>query len=125
MIPPPSPSLQWPWRSGAVTRERIMKQPIVLCGLGRVGWRVLEYLRAAGLPVVAVDNVCAADDPRLAGVSLVKGDCRRREVLQEAGVAQARGFLVLTSEELVNISTALQVRHLHPDVRVVIRMFNQ
>src|SRR5262249_53334842 len=41
------------------------------------------------------------------------------------GVAKARGVLNLTSDDLVNISTALMVRHLHPDVRVVLRMFNQ
>jgi Trk K+ transport system NAD-binding subunit len=102
-----------------------MEQPIILCGLGRVGWRVLEYLRAANLPVVAIDNHGAATDPRLAGVRFLKGDFRRREVLEEAGVARARGVLILTSDDLVNISTALMVRSLQPDVRVVLRMFNQ
>src|SRR5262245_12071844 len=106
-------------------KEPRMDRPIILCGLGRVGWRVLEYLRAAGLPVVAIDTHCAAGDPRLEGVRLVAGDCRRREVLAEAGAAAARGVLILTSDDLVNISTALMVRHLHPDVRVVLRMFNQ
>ena len=32
-----------------------MDQPFILCGLGRLGWRVLDYLLAAGLPVVATD----------------------------------------------------------------------
>ena len=54
----------------------MIEQPIILCGLGRIGWRVLEYLQAAGLPVVIVDTRCAADDPRLRGARLVKGDCR-------------------------------------------------
>jgi Trk K+ transport system NAD-binding subunit len=102
-----------------------MDQPILLCGLGRVGWRVLEYLRAANLPVVVIDTQCVRDDPRLAGVRLVKGDCRHREVLEEAGVAHAGGVLIVTSDDLVNISTALMVRSLHPGVRVVMRMFNQ
>jgi len=102
-----------------------MDQPVILCGLGRVGRRVLEYLRTARVPVVVVDNRCLADDALLAGVRLVRGDCRQREVLEEAGVAQARGVLILTSDDLVNISTTLTVRHLHPDVRVVVRVFNQ
>ena len=42
-----------------------MTQPIILCGLGRTGARVLEYLQAARLPVVVVDTGCAPDDPRL------------------------------------------------------------
>jgi Trk K+ transport system NAD-binding subunit len=102
-----------------------MEQPIILCGLGRVGSRVLEYLRTAGLPVVVVDTRCTADDPALAGVRVVRGDCQRREVLEEAGVAGAAGVLIVTSDDLVNISAALMVRHLNPDVRIVVRMFNQ
>ena len=102
-----------------------MDQPFILCGLGRVGWRVLEYLRAAGLSVVAVDTDCDPGDPRLAKVRLVKGDCRNREVLEQAGVRTARGVLILTSDDLINISAALTVRHLSPEVRVVVRAFNQ
>jgi Trk K+ transport system NAD-binding subunit len=100
-------------------------QPVILCGMGRVGGRVLEYLQAAGIPVVVIDNCCAAADPRLGPARLVAGDCRRREVLAAAGVAGARGVLILTSDDLVNISTALMVRSLDADVRVVMRMFNQ
>ena len=102
-----------------------MDAPVILCGLGRVGWRVLEYLRKAGLPVVVIDSTVSPADPRLENVRLIRGDCRQREVLEEAGVAQANGVLILTSDDLVNISTTLAVRHLHPNVRVVVRMFNQ
>src|SRR6516165_3452275 len=98
---------------------------VILCGLGRVGSRVLEYLRATGLPIVVVDNSCPEDDARLENVRLVSGDCRRREVLEQAGIANARGVLILTSDDLVNISTALMVRRIHRDVRIVMRMFNQ
>jgi Trk K+ transport system NAD-binding subunit len=104
-----------------------MDRPIVLCGLGRMGARVFDFLRTAALPVVVVDTVARADDPRLQGegVQLVMGDCRRREVLEKAGVASARGVLILTNDDLLNISTALMVRALNPDVRIVLRMFNQ
>jgi Trk K+ transport system NAD-binding subunit len=102
-----------------------MEQPIILCGLGRVGWRVLEYLQAAGLPVVVVDTICHPDDPRLQNVRIVKGDCRRREVLEMAGAGNARAVLILTSDDLLNISTALVVRTLNHQVRIVLRMFNQ
>src|SRR5260370_10653996 len=102
-----------------------MEKPIVLCGLGRMGWRVLEYLRAAELPVGVVDCRCQADGPRLRGVRLVAGDCRRREVLEAAGVRDARGVLILTGDDVINISAMLQVRSLNADVRIVLRMFNQ
>ena len=46
-------------------------QPVILCGLGRVGSRVLDFLRATALPIVVIDNSCAADDPRLENVRLI------------------------------------------------------
>ncbi|HET6573082.1 MAG TPA: NAD-binding protein [Fimbriiglobus sp.] len=102
-----------------------MESPVVLCGLGRVGWRVLDILRSTGVPVVAVDLHASADDPRLGGTKLVKGDCRQTAMLEQAGVADARGVVITTSDELVNVSTALLARRLNSDCRVVVRMFNQ
>jgi Trk K+ transport system NAD-binding subunit len=102
-----------------------MDAPIVLCGLGRMGWRLLAHLRAAGLPVVVIDNACRPDDPRLNGARIIVGDFRRRENLEAAGVPRARGVLIVTNDDLVNIAAALTVRTLNPDVRIVLRMFNQ
>jgi Trk K+ transport system NAD-binding subunit len=102
-----------------------VERPVILCGLGRVGWRVLESLLATKQPVVVVDTNPPPDDPRLANVTVVKGDCRDLGVLERAGVKDARGVLILTSDDLVNVSAALLVRRLNADVRVVVRMFNQ
>src|SRR5262249_7152904 len=102
-----------------------MEPPVLLCGLGRVGWRVLSYLQAAGIPVVVIDTTCTETDPRLGNARLVRGDCQRIEVLEAAGVRDCRGVLVVTSNDLLNISTTLQVRALNPGVRIVLRVFNE
>jgi Trk K+ transport system NAD-binding subunit len=102
-----------------------MEQHFMLCGLGRVGERVLEHLLATGARVVVIDTRCAAGDARLGGAELISGDCRRQEVLEQAGLARARAVLILPSDELVSLQTALMIRHLHPTIRVVVRMFNQ
>ena len=34
---------------------------------------------------------------------MVKGDCRRQEDLEKAGIKTARGVLLLTSDDLVNV----------------------
>ncbi|HYV39147.1 MAG TPA: NAD-binding protein [Gemmataceae bacterium] len=98
---------------------------VILCGLGRVGWHVLELLKAAGTPVVVIDTRCAADDPRLAGVTLIQGDSQKQTTLEKANVSQARAVVILPSDELASISTALMVRRLNPTTRIVVRMFNQ
>ncbi len=102
-----------------------MSRHVVLCGLGRVGWRVLDSLRSGGRPVTVIDLHANEADPNLAGVTLVRGDCRKAEVLERAGVPTAAGVVIVTSDDLVNVSTALLARKLNPDARVVVRMFNQ
>src|SRR4051812_47095327 len=102
-----------------------MDRPIIVCGLGRMGARVLDYLLAAGMPVVVIDTVCKPDDPRLGKARLIQGDCRRREHLLAAGIAEARGVLILTADDLLNITTALMARGLNKEVPIVLRMFNQ
>lgn len=102
-----------------------MERPVVLCGLGRLGWRVFDSVRAAGRTVVVVDTNVTPEDPRLRGVRVVRGDCRRAEVLEQAGVRDAAGVVIVTSDDLVNVSAALLARKQNPAARIVVRMFNQ
>lgn len=75
--------------------------------------------------MVVVDNHASQDDPRLHGVKVVKGDCRHLAVLEQAGIKEASGVVIVTSDDLVNISSALLIRRLNPTVRIIVRMFNQ
>jgi Trk K+ transport system NAD-binding subunit len=102
-----------------------MIEKVIVCGLGRIGWRVLDYLRETGLGITAIDTKCSPKDRRLHGTRLVQGDCRRHEVLEAAGAADVQGVLILTNDDLVNISTAIEVRRLNPSCRIVLRLFNE
>jgi Trk K+ transport system NAD-binding subunit len=86
---------------------------------------VLESVRAAGLPIVVVDTNITPEDPRLHGVRAVKGDCRRPDILEQAGMKDAAGVVIATSDDLLNISTAMLARKLNPTARIVVRMFNK
>src|SRR5205807_864011 len=110
---------------GRSPRSCAMDQPVILCGLGKVGWTVLDFLKAAGLSVVAIDLHAKPTDSRLAGVRFLQGDCRQKEVLDQAGVMSARGVIIITSDDLINISATLLIRSLNPNVRIVVRLFNQ
>ena len=102
-----------------------MEAPILLCGMGRVGWRVLESLRSTGTPIVVCDLKVHADDPRLKDVKVITGDCQVQANLEAAGVAEARGIIIVTSDDLVNVATAFLARRLNPSARIVVRMFNE
>src|SRR5205823_8768335 len=101
-----------------------MDRPVIVCGFGRVGRRVLDYLRAAQLTAVIVD--LRFDPAHVPGdCRTITGDCRQRDTLVAAGIAGARGVIVCTSDDLVNLSTVLTARSVNGDVRIVVRMFNQ
>jgi Trk K+ transport system NAD-binding subunit len=105
-----------------------MDQPrrgVVICGLGRIGWPVLDYLRQAGWDVTAIDTTCAPDDPRLAGIRFVRGDARFPETLERLDLRHAQAVLILTGDDQVNLATALMIRRLHPGLRIIVRIFNQ
>ena len=87
--------------------------------------RVYFASSAAGLPTVVIDLNTDPGDSRLAGTTAFKGDCRQVELLERAGAKEARAVVIVTSDDLVNISTALLVRRMNPTARVVVRMFNQ
>ena len=101
-----------------------MNAPVIVCGLGRVGRRVLDFLHAAQMSAIVIDpKLDLATLPP--GVRGLIGDARQPAVLREAGIADARGVLVCTSDDLVNITVALAARRLNSNVRVVVRLFNQ
>lgn len=101
-----------------------MEHRVILCGLGRVGGRILDHLRASGHAVHVV-SLDAMPEGWPEGVGYTAGDCRRPEVLAKAGIATATGVIIVTSDDMVNITTAFAVRQLTPTARIVVRMFNQ
>jgi voltage-gated potassium channel len=71
-----------------------MSGHVIICGWGRVGRAIAEYVAAAGRELIVVDT----DGERLADVPYptLLGDATDDDVLQRAGVARARTH---TSEE--------------------------
>jgi Trk K+ transport system NAD-binding subunit len=111
---------------------RGMEDHVVLVGLGAVGLRVLEGLRAAGCPVVAVEydqrNRYIAH-ARTLGVPVVVGDATLGQTLSAVNIDHARAVAIMTSDDLVNLETGLAVRDRlggrWVEVPVVLRVFDR
>jgi Trk K+ transport system NAD-binding subunit len=114
-----------------------MRGHVILIGLGSVGLRVLEGLRAEQRDVVVLER---DEDNRYLttaremGVPIIIGDSTLRQNLVAANLAKASGVVVLTSNDLANIETGLAVDDLlgeadpTPDaaaVPVVLRVFDR
>jgi voltage-gated potassium channel len=100
---------------------------IVVCGLGKVGYRVTTELLRLGEEVVGIER--DADIPFLEELQQMKvpvllGDARNREMLEKAQVSEASAIVVCTQDDLTNLDIALDARELKPDIKVVMRMFD-
>ncbi|MFE5591852.1 NAD-binding protein [Streptomyces sp. NPDC056549] len=100
---------------------------VVLLGLGKVGTRVLARLRGLGIPVVCVES-----DPEARGIAVARrlrvptviGDVTEEGVLEAARIHRAHALLALTSVDITNLEAALSARTVTPELRVVLRLFD-
>lgn len=100
---------------------------IIVCGLGKVGYRVVRWVLDLDEEVIVIES--REDNPFLAevrrwGVSVIIADARRPQVLKDAGILAAESIVPCTSDDLVNLSVALEARRMRPDIKVVLRMFD-
>jgi Trk K+ transport system NAD-binding subunit len=100
---------------------------VVVCGLGNIGYRMVEQLHELGVPLVAAElhetNRYLPAVRRL-GVPVLVADIRLPATLELLHVDRARSVVVVTSSDIVNLETALNVQSLAPQVRVVLRLFD-
>ncbi|MFG2790016.1 NAD-binding protein [Streptomyces sp. NPDC048419] len=100
---------------------------VVLLGLGKIGTRVLTRLRELRIPVVCVES-----DPEARGmatarrlrVPVVLGDVTQEGVLEAAKIHRAHALLAVTSADTTNLEAALYARSVRPDLRVVLRLYD-
>jgi Trk K+ transport system NAD-binding subunit len=101
---------------------------VVVVGVGRVGYRIIQGLKALKEPVVAVENNPEAElakELRGQNVPILMGNGRHAKVLEEAGVGRARGIILATNDDLANIDAALTAHDMNPKLRVVLRLFDE
>ena len=98
---------------------------VVVCGIGNVGFRVVEELLSQGEQVVAIERPALATSAFIAtarrqGVPVVIGDATVPEVLKQARAGTARAVIAATSKELINLEIGLLAREINPKQRVVL-----
>jgi Trk K+ transport system NAD-binding subunit len=100
---------------------------IVVCGLGRIGYRVVKELTRRGEQVIGIES--DEEDPFLEeitqmGVPVLMGDARQEEMLEKARIRRASSIVACTANDLTNLAVALEAREFNPDIKVVLRMFD-
>ncbi|MDK9701743.1 MAG: cation:proton antiporter [Sulfuritalea sp.] len=95
---------------------------VIVCGYGRTGGRIAEFLAIEKIPFIALDvDPQRIAEARTQGINVVFGNADRPEVLQAAGVARARSVVITypdahSAERVVRI-----VRGARPEIPIVVR----
>ncbi|MFE9449029.1 NAD-binding protein [Streptomyces sp. NPDC006739] len=100
---------------------------VVLLGLGKIGTRVLTRLRELHIPVVCVESGPEARGlatARRLRVPVVLGDVTQEGVLEAAKIHRASALLAVTSSDTTNLEAVLYARSVRPDLRVVLRLYD-
>ncbi|QPP10525.1 potassium transporter TrkA [Streptomyces bathyalis] len=109
------------------TPPRGMSGHVVLVGLGKVGKHVLERLLELNIPVVCIEQNDEARGIALARrrrVPTLIADVTEDGVLEEAKIKRSRALLALTSSDGINLEASLNARQIKPQLRVVMRLFD-
>ncbi len=100
---------------------------VIVCGMGRVGMRTIDQLLEAGHEPVAIErnwNSEFVEHLLNRKVPVVLGDAREPLTLYRAGLRHAQAVVAAINDDLLNLEIGLTVRQLHPETRIILRIFN-
>jgi Trk K+ transport system NAD-binding subunit len=112
------------WQEALI--ESTVTNHILICGLGRIGYRVAKTLRLDyRQPVVGINDTSSAlvDELMADGMPVILGDTEHEDVLKKAGVERAKVVIACTNRDWVNVETVVRVRRLNRRARIVLRLF--
>ncbi|HEY1966567.1 MAG TPA: NAD-binding protein [Pseudonocardia sp.] len=111
----------------AMGRPPPLRDHVVVAGLGNVGARVIMRLHHLGVPTIGVEQDPQARGvltARRLGIPVILGDASRDATLREAHLEQSRALLAVTNNDVTNLEAALHGQAMKPELRVVLRLFD-
>jgi len=107
---------------------KTLNNHVILCGLGRLGLRTLQQLVYLDEQVAILEKNPQCANLAYAkkhGVPVLIGHSREEGIFADLNIKRAKSIILATDDDLANLEMALDARKLNPDIRVVLRMFDQ
>jgi len=99
----------------------------LLVGLGHLGFRVACSLCDMEQDVVVVEANPSAElvaSVKRLGIPVIDDNASREPTLEAAGIKRACSIVLCMQNDSLNLQIALKARHLNPNIRVVVRIFD-
>lgn len=100
----------------------------VLVGLGHLGYRVIEELHKMEESAVVVELNPSANliaEVKNMGIPIIHDDATSPAALEAARIREAHTIILCMQNDAVNLQVALKARSINPNIRVVIRIFDE
>ncbi|MBD2163134.1 NAD-binding protein [Calothrix membranacea FACHB-236] len=98
-----------------------MKPRIIVCGLGRTGYKVFRLLRQQGAFVVGIHHKPV---PGETAGDVIIGDLHTAATLKAAGIEESHTLVIASSDDARNLAIMMQARILNPHIRIINRFYN-
>lgn len=100
--------------------------PVIVAGVGRFGQIVCRLLRANNIPIVVLDHeIEQIENVRQIQIKSYFGDASRPELLETAGIEQARLLVVAIDDRDRAVQMVEHVKRFYPGVWVLARAFDR
>jgi voltage-gated potassium channel Kch len=99
-----------------------LRDHVVVCGFGRIGFMLAHELKSGGASFVIVErDEARVSQARALGYLCLQGDATEEEGLQAAGVRRARTLATVLPNDAANVFITLTARSLKPDLAIIAR----
>ncbi|MFT6358850.1 MAG: voltage-gated potassium channel [Saprospiraceae bacterium] len=101
-----------------------LENHIIICGYGKHGKEIAENFMQHNIPFVIIDmNQEEIEEIQKNELKLLylEGDATHDELLQEAGIMEARGLISALGNDTDNVFTVLTARQLNPKLHIISR----
>ena len=99
---------------------------VIIAGIGRFGQIVNRLVQSAGFLTVVIDNdLAAVQMMRKFGFRAFFGDPTRPDLLNAAGLVDARILIVAIDDRVASVKLVTYARKMHPDLHIIARAYDR
>ena len=109
-------------RGRIIKKGKKMKDHTIVCGYGRIGRQVAEELLSYKIPFLVIDEKAELIENNLnKDIIFILGDATQDEVLQKAGIENAKALISAVPLDADNLYISLSARSLNSTITIISR----
>jgi hypothetical protein len=104
------------------------KNHIILCGLGRLGYFIAKELHNRGEKIIIIEANQDSETIeyfRNLNIDVYNGNACLPHVMQDVGAMHCRALISVINNDYANLEIGLNARYFQPDLRLVLRIFDE